>query len=103
MPYAQSALQDVLHQATIGYASRDTADSMAKAAYQQAAQLSKLGSRIIGIGCTCALMTDRVKKGDHKACFSPAAFAIACMHTLLAFPCYMLANVLASAAKEAQP
>ena len=68
IPYAQSALQDVLQQGTSSYASVSTADSMAQAAYQQAARLSKFGSTIVGVGCTCALMTDRVKKGDHKAC-----------------------------------
>lgn len=67
IPYAQSALQDVLQQGTSSYASVSTADSMAQAAYQQAARLSNFGSTIVGVGCTCALMTDRVKKGDHKA------------------------------------
>ena len=67
VPYAQSALQDVLGQSTSSYASVGTAHSMAKAAYQQAAQLTQFGSSIVGVGCTCALMTDRVKKGDHKA------------------------------------
>ena len=69
MPYAQSSLQDALQAPTSSYASADTAVLMAKAAYKQAAHLSQIGTPIIGIGCTCALMTDRVKKGDHKACF----------------------------------
>jgi len=67
VPYAQSALQNVLGQSTANYASVGTANSMAKAAYQQAAKLSHFGASIVGIGCTCALMTDRIKKGDHKA------------------------------------
>ena len=66
VPYAQSALQDALKFPTASYATVGTAVDMAKAAYKQAAQLSQTGSSIIGIGCTCALMTDRVKKGDHK-------------------------------------
>ena len=41
--------QGMLH-STSEYASKATADNMAKAAYQQAAQLSRLGSSIIGIG-----------------------------------------------------
>lgn len=68
IPYAQSALQKALKFPTASYASVGTAVDMAKAAYKQAAQLSQIGTSIIGIGCTCALMTDRVKKGDHKAC-----------------------------------
>ena len=71
VPYAQSALQEALKFPTSSYASVGTAVDMAKAAYKQAAQLSDIGTSIIGIGCTCALMTDRVKKGDHKACSVP--------------------------------
>lgn len=67
VPYAQSALQEALKFPTSSYASVGTAVDMAKAAYKQAAQLSDIGTSVIGIGCTCALMTDRVKKGDHKA------------------------------------
>lgn len=66
VPYAQSALQAALKFPTESYATAGTAVDMAKAAYKQAAQLSEIGTSIIGIGCTCALMTDRVKKGDHK-------------------------------------
>lgn len=40
---------------------------MAKAAYRSAAQLSTLGTDVVGIGCTCALATDREKRGEHKA------------------------------------
>lgn len=69
VPYAQSALQDALKFPTASYATAGTAVDMAKAAYKQAAQLSEIGTSIIGIGCTCALMTDRVKKGDHKVHF----------------------------------
>ena len=36
------------------------------AAYQQAAHLSAFGTKILGVSCTCALATDRIKKGDHK-------------------------------------
>ncbi len=67
VPYAQSALHNILGQGTANYASVGTANSMAKAAYQQAAKLSPFGVSIVGVGCTCALMTDRIKKGDHKA------------------------------------
>lgn len=66
VPYAQTAMEQVLQQATVSYASIEAAQKLAKAAYIQAAQLSQLGTPIVGIGCTCALMTDRVKKGDHK-------------------------------------
>lgn len=78
VPYAQSALQEALKFPTSSYASVGTAVDMAKAAYKQAAQLSKIGTSTIGVGCTCALMTDRVKKGDHKACSVHLAVTHAC-------------------------
>ena len=40
---------------------------MARAAYRRAAKLSAFGADIVGVGCTCALATDREKQGDHKA------------------------------------
>lgn len=59
-------MEQLLQQATVSYASAEAAQKLAKVAYHQAAQLSQLGAPIVGIGCTCALMTDRIKKGDHK-------------------------------------
>lgn len=59
-------MERLLKQATVSYASIEAAENLAKAAYSQAAQLSQLGTPIVGVGCTCALMTDRIKKGDHK-------------------------------------
>lgn len=40
---------------------------MAKAAYRQAAFLAPIGVPIIGVAATCALATDRFRRGDHKA------------------------------------
>ena len=45
----------------------ETAQAMARAAYRQAAKLSSFGTDIVGVGCTCALATDREKRGEHKA------------------------------------
>ena len=45
----------------------ETAQAMARAAYRRAAKLSAFGADIVGVGCTCALATDREKQGDHKA------------------------------------
>ena len=59
-------MERLLKQATVSYASIEAAEKLAKSAYSQAAQLSQLGTPIVGVGCTCALMTDRIKKGDHK-------------------------------------
>ena len=48
------------------FASQETALNMAEKAYKEAAFLAPFGTPIIGLGCTCALATDRIKKGDHK-------------------------------------
>lgn len=40
---------------------------MAVAAYRRGAQLSAMGTDIVGVACTCALATDREKRGEHKA------------------------------------
>lgn len=40
---------------------------MAVAAYRHAVKLSSFGTDVVGIGCTCALATDREKRGEHKA------------------------------------
>ncbi len=39
---------------------------MADAAFKSATTLAPFGVPLIGLGCTCALVTDREKKGDHK-------------------------------------
>ena len=39
---------------------------MATAAYRAAAGLAPFGVPLIGLGCSCALATDRPKRGDHK-------------------------------------
>lgn len=45
----------------------ETARDMAVAAYRNAVKYSSMGTDIVGIGCTCALATDREKRGEHKA------------------------------------
>lgn len=68
VPYANASLAGVLGHVPTNYASQDTAASMAQAAYRNAANLSPFGTQILGVSCTCALITDRVKKGNHKVC-----------------------------------
>lgn len=68
VPYATQALADVLggtEPAT--FASPETARSMAAAAYRAAVQVAPYGTPVVGLGCSCALATDRPKRGDHKA------------------------------------
>ena len=66
VPYANTSLAEVLGHAPDNYASDATAAAMAQAAYRQAANLASFGTKVFGVACTCALVTDRIKKGDHK-------------------------------------
>ncbi|KAK9839540.1 hypothetical protein WJX81_008400 [Elliptochloris bilobata] len=68
VPYAPAAMAELLGGAPATYASGATASAMARAAYQQAAQLAALGEPVVGLACTCALATDRPKQGEHKVC-----------------------------------
>lgn len=63
-------MADMLGAVPQSYTSADTAQAMARAAYRQAVKLSPFGTDVVGVGCTCALATDRVKQGEHKAFFT---------------------------------
>ena len=70
IPYGGGkSMAEILGKEPETYASTLTAVEMARAAYRQAAHLSEFGVPILGVSCTCALATDRVKKGDHKVIF----------------------------------
>jgi hypothetical protein len=85
VPYAQQALAGVLGGSEpASYASPETARDMAMAAYRAAAQVATYGTPIIGLGCSCALATDRPKHGDHKASCRAAP---AVLHAQRACPC----------------
>jgi len=66
VPYATSSLTSTLGFSPSSFASLQTAQDLAKAALQQAANLSPFGTNIIGVGVTCALATDRQRAGQHK-------------------------------------
>jgi nicotinic acid mononucleotide adenylyltransferase len=66
VPYATSSLTSTLGFSPSSFASLQTAQDLAKAALQQAANLSPFGTKIIGVGVTCALATDRQRAGQHK-------------------------------------
>ena len=67
VPYAPAAMAELLGGVPASYASPATAAAMARAAYRQAAHLAALGEPLVGLGCTCALATDRPKQGRHTA------------------------------------
>jgi len=76
IPYGGGkSMAEILGKEPETYACTLTAVEMARAAYRQAAHLSEFGVPILGVSCTCALATDRVKRGDHKVllALSPCA------------------------------
>lgn len=69
VPYAESALADKLGGTPDQACSADTARALAMAAWQRARRLAPdtaIG-HLFGLGCTAALATNRVKRGDHRA------------------------------------
>ena len=67
VPYGGGkSMSEILGREPEKFASIQTAVDMARSAYRQAAHLSPFGMAILGVSCTCALATDRIKKGDHK-------------------------------------
>lgn len=70
VPYAEEAMDDLLalvgEQVSDGSVSRATAEAMGSACLSRARDLAP-GERVIGVACTAALVTDRIKKGEHRA------------------------------------
>ena len=67
VPYGGGkSMSEILGREPEKFASIQTAVDMSRSAYRQAAHLSPFGTAILGVSCTCALATDRIKKGDHK-------------------------------------
>lgn len=65
IPYASAALSDVLGGAPDQACSAPAARAMAMAAMQQAIRLGS--TRPFGLACTASIITDREKKGAHRA------------------------------------
>lgn len=64
--YAAASMEDLLGQAPEQAVSEATALAMASAAYQRARRLAAPGTRCLGVGCTAALVTDRVRRGEDR-------------------------------------
>jgi hypothetical protein len=69
VPYARAALADALGGAAppagTPACSPAMAAALAKAAYRRAAALSPFGTPVVGVGASCALATDRDRRGAH--------------------------------------
>ncbi len=67
VPYSSPALTEWLGRAPEQSCSRETALAMSVVAYQRARQMSADSDLAIGVGCTAALVSDRPKRGEHRA------------------------------------
>jgi hypothetical protein len=66
VPYAQESLAGFLGRLPASYCSAATTREMAARARSRAEWLAP-GERVVGVGCTASLRSDRPKRGDHRA------------------------------------
>jgi hypothetical protein len=64
--YTATALADLLGQPPEQFVSRETAIAMAAQAYRRAMRLADPGTACLGVGCTAAIATDRVRRGADR-------------------------------------
>ena len=67
VPYSEAALTEFLGAHPYQAVSVETAAALARAAYKRAVVLYPADDPLVGISCTAALATDRLKKGAHRA------------------------------------
>ena len=67
VPYSEAAFIDFLGQRPPQYVHRKTAKLMAGRAFTRARQLDEIGTNLIGVACTATIITDRPKRGEHRA------------------------------------
>lgn len=67
VPYDWVAFDDFLGQSPGQYVAEETARLMSGRALTRARLLSQSGEQLIGVACTATIITDRPKKGDHRA------------------------------------
>ena len=73
VPYAGTALSDLIGYLPSQTVASDTAEAMATACLERAKQLASADIQIAGVACTAALITDRQRSGDNRACIAVAA------------------------------
>lgn len=66
VPYDEQALAEFLGFAPAQASSADTAITMAYAARARAARFAQVGSDLVGLGATAALISDRPRRGEHR-------------------------------------
>lgn len=80
--YDEASFEDFLGQKPPQYVAAQTAGLLAGRAVTRARQLCRFDERIIGLACTATIVTDRPKRGEHRAHISTwTANRVAC-HSL---------------------
>jgi len=64
--YASTSLAELLGQVPEQFVSRETAIAMAAMAYRRAMRLAEPGTACLGVACTAAIATDRVRRGEER-------------------------------------
>lgn len=67
VPYSERSLADLLGGPVDGAVSAATARAMAESCARRAAELVSDDVPTLGVACTAALATDRVRRGEHRA------------------------------------
>src|SRR5262245_15364828 len=65
VPYGERALCEFLGRRPAQFCSLATSQEMARRAYERGRWLAPT-ARILGLGCTASLASDRPKKGEHR-------------------------------------
>ncbi|CAI5526160.1 unnamed protein product [Closterium sp. Naga37s-1] len=71
LPYSQRAFDQYVDatwhaQAQVQYVSRAAAQHLAFASYNRALSLAPIAQPVVGVGCTCALVSSAPKRGAHR-------------------------------------
>lgn len=67
IPYSEAAFDEFLGQKPPQYVADETARLMAGRAFTRARWLNPLEPRVLGLACTATIITDRPKRGQHRA------------------------------------
>lgn len=68
VPYSDRSMSEFLGHEPAQAASAETAAALARRAYQRALRLrTSHDAPVLGVACTAALVTDRPRKGEHRA------------------------------------
>jgi hypothetical protein len=67
VPYSTAAFDDFLEQTPAQYVAGKTARLLAGRAYTRARWLAPFHEPVVGLACTATIVTDRPKRGEHRA------------------------------------